>query len=55
VRARSAAALAEFRSYGLARVNQLEPVLAALKAAAQETSGDGVSEAAQAALQSLQK
>ena len=55
VRAASAAALAEFRSYGLARVNQLEPVLAALKAAAQDGTGDGLNEAAQTALQSLQK
>jgi HEAT repeat protein len=56
VRAASALALAEFRSHGLARVNQLEPVLAALKAAAAESGpDDSLRGAAQSALESLQK
>ena len=56
VRAASAAALAEFRSFGLARANQLEPVLAALKAAAAESSpGEPLYGAAHGALESLAK
>jgi HEAT repeat protein len=56
VRAASALALAEFRSHGLARVNQLEPVLAALKAVVAETPpGDTLRGAAESALESLQK
>ena len=55
VRAASALALAEFRSFGLARANQLEPVLAALKAAAQGGPDDSLRSSAQSALESLQK
>lgn len=56
VRAASALALAEFKSYGLARTNQLEPVLAALKAAAAEGGpDDSLRSSAQSALESLQK
>jgi HEAT repeat protein len=56
VRGASALALAEFRSYGLARVNQLEPVLAALKAAAAaSTPGDTLYRDAHTALEALEK
>jgi HEAT repeat protein len=56
VRGTSALALAEFRSYGLARVNQLEPVLAALKAAAAaSTAGDTLYRDAHTALEALEK
>jgi HEAT repeat protein len=55
VRAASALALAEFRSHGLARANQLEPVLAALKAAAADGPDDSLRGAAETALEALQK
>jgi hypothetical protein len=53
VRAASARALAEFRSHGLARADQLQPVLAALRAAAQPDVG--LRTAARATLDALQK
>jgi HEAT repeat protein len=55
VRAAAATSLAEFRSYGLARAGQLEAVLAALRAAAQDGADDNLRVAAENALEALQK
>jgi HEAT repeat protein len=55
VRAAACAGLAEFRSFGLARAGHLDAVLAALRAAAAEHPGDVLADAAQHALEELEK